>query len=170
MSDQDLGDLIAYIRTLPPVDRQTGGSLSFLGNAMYGAGMFGDLLVASNIDHASRPPAPPAPGVTVEYGDYLVRINGCRACHGQELAGGRVSGSRTLPSRRTSHLAANFGPGLRSNSSRPCAPGVTPSGTEMNYMPWEYKGQMTDDELKAVFAYLTSLPDLPTSTGSRCSA
>ena len=44
--------------------------------------------------------------------------------------------------------------------------GVTPSGTEMNYMPWQYKGQMTDDELKAVWAYLMSLPELPTSTAA----
>ncbi len=165
MSDQDLGDLIAYIRSLPPVDRPTGGSLSFLGNAMYGAGIFGDLLVASSIDHASRPPAPPVPGVTVDYGDYLVRINGCRACHGRELAGGR-SGEPGAP------LAPNITPGgeLRAWTVEQfittMRSGVTPSGTQMNYMPWKYKGQMTDDELKAVWAYLSSLPELPTSTAA----
>jgi hypothetical protein len=31
-------------------------------------------------------------------------------------------------------------------------------------MPWEYKGQMTDDELKAIWAYLRSLPARPTTT------
>ena len=28
-------------------------------------------------------------------------------------------------------------------------------------MPWKYFGQMTDDELKAVWMYLQSLPALP---------
>ena len=33
-------------------------------------------------------PAPmPAPGVTVQYGQYLATIGGCRSCHGQQLAG-----------------------------------------------------------------------------------
>jgi hypothetical protein len=34
----------------------------------------------------------------------------------------------------------------------------------MQYMPWEFKGQMTDDELTAIWAYLTSLQPLETST------
>ena len=44
--------------------------------------------------------------------------------------------------------------------------GVTPSGTNLpdKFMPWQFKSQMTDDELKAVFAYLKSLPPLTTST------
>jgi hypothetical protein len=28
-------------------------------------------------------------------------------------------------------------------------------------MPWKYLGQMTDDELRAVWIYLQSLPPLP---------
>jgi hypothetical protein len=38
--------------------------------------------------------------------------------------------------------------------------GVTPSGHQFNnlYMPWKLLGQMTDDELKAVFLFLRSLP------------
>ena len=40
--------------------------------------------------------------------------------------------------------------------------GVTPSGHQLNdFMPWKYFGQMTDDELKAVWMYLQSLPALP---------
>ncbi len=44
--------------------------------------------------------------------------------------------------------------------------GVTPSGLDLpdEFMPWKYKGQMTDDELKAVWAYLSALPSLPTTT------
>jgi len=40
--------------------------------------------------------------------------------------------------------------------------GVTPSGHKMiDFMPWKYFGQMTNDELKAVWMYLQSLPALP---------
>lgn len=44
--------------------------------------------------------------------------------------------------------------------------GVTPSGRQLRreFMPWDFKGQMTDDELRGVWARLTSLPSLRTST------
>ncbi|HEX6034862.1 MAG TPA: hypothetical protein VFY83_10525, partial [Anaerolineales bacterium] len=40
--------------------------------------------------------------------------------------------------------------------------GVTPGEHQLkDVMPWKYFGQMTDDELKAVWLYLQSLPPLP---------
>lgn len=39
--------------------------------------------------------------------------------------------------------------------------GITPGGHQLNdFMPWKYFGQMTDDELRAVWLYLQSLPAL----------
>ena len=39
--------------------------------------------------------------------------------------------------------------------------GMTPSGHQLKEsMPWKYFGQMTDDELKALWMYLQSLPSL----------
>jgi len=39
--------------------------------------------------------------------------------------------------------------------------GITPSGHDLNKdMPWENYGQMTDEELKAVWMFLKSLPAL----------
>ena len=39
--------------------------------------------------------------------------------------------------------------------------GVTPSGRQLNEeMPWKFYGQMTDEELKALWLYLQSLPAL----------
>ena len=39
--------------------------------------------------------------------------------------------------------------------------GVTPSGHQLNdFMPWKYFGQMTDEELKAVWMFLQSVPAL----------
>jgi hypothetical protein len=42
--------------------------------------------------------------------------------------------------------------------------GQTPSGRTLSeVMPWKYYDQMTDDELKAVWLYLQSLPVLEQS-------
>ncbi len=168
LSDADLGALIAYIRSAPPVDRETPephARLSFLGNVMYGAGMFGHLLRADRIQQMGELPSAAQPGVTADYGEYLVTINGCRDCHGAQLAGGKA-GDPSSP------LAPNLTPGgeLRAWSQadfiNTLRTGVTPSGTPLpdQFMPWKNKGQMTDDELKAIWAYLQSLAPLTTST------
>ena len=50
-------------------------------------------------------------------------------------------------------------------SSRPCAPASRPSGHRLiDAMPWKYFGRMTDDELRALWLYLRSLPALPQGT------
>ncbi len=168
LSETDLGDVIAYIRSVPPVDRQTPEPhvrLSFVGNVMVGVGPLGSALRARTIDQASHPPAPAQAGITPECGAYMVRINGCRGCHAQQLAGGR-SGDPNSP------LAPNLTPGgelsvwTETQFITTLRTGATPSGMQLpdRFMPWTFKGQMTDDELKAVFAYLKSLPELPTST------
>ncbi len=167
LSDKDLGDLIAYIRSVPPVDREASTPqlhLTFLGNVMYGAGVFGDQLIAGKIDQTNRPTIPD-PGVNAAYGQYLVNISGCRDCHGSQLTGGK-------PGDPSSPLAPNLTPGgeltawSEADFIKTLRTGVTPSGTNLpdQFMPWQFKSQMTDDELKAVFAYLKSLPALPTST------
>lgn len=129
MSDRDLGDLIAYIRSIPPVDREAASPqlhFTFLGNVMYGAGVFGNLLRAGEVDQVNRPVVP-EPGLSVEYGQYLVNINGCHDCHGAQLAGGK-------PGDPSSPLAPNLTPGgeLRAGRRRillkPCAPGLPLQG------------------------------------------
>ncbi len=168
LSDQDLGALIAYIRSVPAVDRATPephARLSFIGNVMYGAGVFGHLLRADRILQMSEMAPVAQPGVTADYGQYLVTINGCRDCHGAQLAGGKA-GDPSSP------LAPNLTPGgelrawTEADFIKTLRTGVTPSGTPLpsQFMPWKSKGQMSDDELKAIWAYLQSLPALTTST------
>src|SRR5687768_3991860 len=51
LSDDDLGDLLAYVKSIPPVDRSNENveniNLTFLGNVAYGAGAFGNQLSAT---------------------------------------------------------------------------------------------------------------------------
>lgn len=167
LSDKDLGDLLAYVKSVPPVDREISephGKFTFLGNVLYGLGAFGNLLHASNIDQAQRPANFPQPAVTAEYGSYLVDINGCRGCHGAQLAGGKTPDPK-------SPLAPNLTPGGELNAwsesdfIQALRTGITLSGHELApaFMPWKYKGRMTDAELQAIWVYLESLPALPTS-------
>ncbi|HUH96376.1 MAG TPA: cytochrome c [Anaerolineales bacterium] len=168
LSDRDLGDVIAYVRSVPPVaggEPSSNLHFSFMGDVLYGAGVLGNSLVAAKIDQTDRPGNAPEAGVSAAYGGYLVSINGCRSCHGAQLAGGKTP-------QPGSPLAPNLTPGgelsawTSENFRQTLHTGVTPSGMSLpnQFMPWDYKGRMTDDELEAVFLYLQSLPKLPTST------
>lgn len=157
LSDQDLGAIIAYLKTVPPVDRQTNGShFGFLGKLMIGAGMFGKLPVEA-VSHAAHVSAP-APGVTLEYGQYLVEIGDCAACHGEKLAGG-IDPATNQP---TPNLTSGgpLGGWSEQDFIHAMRTGVVPGGQTLNpeLMPWREIGQGSDDELKAIWLFLHSLP------------
>ena len=162
MSDKDLGEVLAYIKTMPPIDRKTNGArFTPLANVMFGLGMFGKL-PAESIDH-SRPPATPTEGVTADYGDYLVAINDCRACHGVQMAGGKH------PDPTVKVIVPNLTPGgdlagwTADQFITAMRTGFTPDNRPLSpeLMPWDVYKLSTDDELKAMFLYLQSLPSLP---------
>ncbi len=164
-SDEDLGDIIAYVKSVPPVNKETREPyMNLLGKAMFGAGMFGKgVVVASEIQHDTRPDFPPA-GVSVEYGDYLVNVSGCHDCHGSTLSGGKSADP-------TSKNAPNITPGgelvawQEADFINAIRTGVAKSGHKLDpeQMPWEHYKNFSDDELKAMFMYLQSLPKLETT-------
>jgi len=99
----------------------------------------GPLIAAEWIDHSRPPVPPPTRGVTVEYGRYLARIAYCHGCHGPDLAGGGG------PPPRATNRAMRFG--------------ARPDGTHIGpAMPWVSRGQMTDNELRALWRYVRSAP------------
>ena len=89
LGDADLGAVIAYVKSQPPVDNEVPDtSMGPLGRII--VLLEDSLLPASIIDHtAPRPPAP-EPGVTAEYGRYVATV--CSICHGENMAGGPVPG------------------------------------------------------------------------------
>ena len=163
LSDDDLGALIAYLKSLPPVDNVLPKTdLGPLGRVMLALGQLPPEIVpnAISIDHDGPRPVAPEPGVTVEYGKYLALT--CTLCHGENLNG------QTVQLDGPPVLAFNLTPGseMRGWSETDfittLRTGVTPSGHQLkDSMPWKYFGQMTDDEMKAVWLYLQSLPALP---------
>jgi mono/diheme cytochrome c family protein len=166
LSDEDLGALIAYLKTVPPVDNQPPTiTIGPLGRVLFLAGQI-DLVPAEKIDHKAPRPVGADPRVTVAYGQYLAV--GCAGCHGPGFSGGPIPG---VPPEWPA--AANLTPGgdLANWSDQEFIDtlrhGVTPEGKELDsqYMPWPTYSQMTFDELKAIWLYLQSLP--ATETGNR---
>lgn len=163
-NEQDLGDVVAYLKTLPPVDKEhPDPRVNAVGDIMIGAGIFGpDMVPAAVIAHDQRPPVAPE-GVTAPYGAYLVSVTGCHDCHGAQLAGGKSSKPGAID-------APNLTPGgeLRAWTDadfiHTIRTGVTPGGHSLNpdEMPWKDFNNYSDDELNAIFMYLQSLPALPT--------
>ena len=152
MSDEDLAALIGYLRSLPPVDRQMPEpKVGPVARALYLAGNF-PLLPVKLIDHDSRPPAPPA-GATVEYGRYLATIGGCRSCHGLALAGDANPDAPDI-------TVGRLGGWTEEDFFRSLRRGMRPDGSVIDpeKMPWVASGRMTDEEIRAVWLYMRSLP------------
>jgi mono/diheme cytochrome c family protein len=159
LSDEDLGAIIAYLKTVPPVDRKTNGeNFTALAKIMLAAGMLGQLPVES-VSHDVNVNAPER-AVTAEYGKYIVNTHDCRICHGQELNGG------PFPDPTITKISPNLTPGgelaswTEDDFITAMRTGVTPSGHELDneFMPWKDYRNFYDDELKAVWLYLQSLP------------
>lgn len=162
-SDEDLGSLIAYLKTVPPVDHDTVPlSLGPVARALLVAGKL--KLAAEQIDHPNLHPQFVPPAATVEYGKYL--SVGCAGCHGANFSGGKIDigppdwphAANLTPSGRLAQWAeADFMIAMRTAKR--------PDGTELNpVMPRSF-GNLTEIELKALWAYFKTLP--PVETGKR---
>lgn len=152
LSDQDLGELIAYLKTLPPVDSPVGASsLTPLGKLLIATGVMHDTLQAEGIKHGEGRPPAPARAVSAAYGEYLLRATGCRTCHGVELTGGTSPDPKSPPAPDISQR----GP-MRFWSEQVF---ISQARTRLGeFMPWKTLNTMSDDELRAVWLYLVSIP------------
>jgi mono/diheme cytochrome c family protein len=162
MSDTDAGYLIAYLRSLPPVDREyKPPQVGLLFRALYVLGQV-PLLSAEVIDHNAKHAAP-APAVTAEYGEYLSKT--CTGCHTTTFAGGPIPG-RPEGSPPSANLtpAGNLGQWTEQDFIATLRTGMRPDGRPLNNndMPWQSFAKMNDTELKALFMYLRTLPAVET--------
>ena len=161
-TDADLGALIAYLKSQPPL---SGGAavveLPLPVKVLYGFGAIQD--AAEKINH-SLPPAQPVPvAASVAHGAYVANM--CIGCHGAGLSGGKIPGGPPdWPA------AANLTPGEGSVMSRyPDAAhfiamlrsGKRPDGSAIAVMPFESLGQLDDTDAQAVYAFLKTVPAKP---------
>ena len=155
LNDKDLGAIIAYFKSVPPVDHDMGEpDMSFMGKVLLAAGGFGkDILSAEVINHTVTT-ANVNVGYgdsTVQYGNYLVRVMGCRDCHGENLTGGKspAPDAPHAPDITSTGIAGTwsletFTTSVRTNQSKD--------------MPWTVLKPLDDSELQSIFLYLKSLP------------
>lgn len=164
-SDEDLGSVIAYIKSLPAVDRDTVPiKLGPVARGLLVAGKF--KLAAEEIDHAKVKPASVKPAVTREYGRYL--SHGCTGCHGTNFSGGKIDiGPPDWPhaSNLTPHASGRLAKWSEEDFIAALRTAKRPDGTEVNPVMPRAFGNMNDVELKALWLFLKSIP--PTTTGKR---
>jgi mono/diheme cytochrome c family protein len=165
MNDGDLAALVAYIRSLPPGGGMLGEvRLPMFVRVMYGVGIFKDS--SEKIDHGLPPPPAVPVGETIEHGGYVAAM--CAGCHGPTYSGGRIPASPPdWPA------ASNLTPGEGSAMPRYASAeafaamlrsGRRPDGSAISkVMPFESLGKLNDTDVKAMYAYLRTLP--PRKTG-----
>jgi len=154
-SDDDVGAIVAYLKTVPPVDNeQKETNLGPLGRILILVEK--DILPAQVIDHAAPRPVSVPPGVTKEYGEYLETV--CAACHGEHLWGGAVPGeSPSAP--KAANLTTLGQSGSEREFVQVLRTGATPYGKQLDpeIMPWNRFSLLDDNELQAIWLFIRSL-------------
>jgi mono/diheme cytochrome c family protein len=158
LSDEDTARMIAYLQTLPPVDRaHPESTVGPVGRLLIASGALP--LAAAQIDHSAPTPARVVPEVSAAYGEYLVST--CTGCHTESLGGGLLPGAGPddIPA---ANLTPSGNPGNWTEEQfiTTLMTGRTPEGKQLDpaVMPWPVTAQMTETELKALWAYIRTVP------------
>jgi mono/diheme cytochrome c family protein len=160
MPDEDLASVIVYLRSLPPV-RNTLPKTEIIFPVKY--------LIRSVPEPITVPV--PAPDVSdpVKRGAFLVTIASCRDCHtpvdkGEPLPNMELSGGQIFEGPWGRVATANLTPdpsGIPYYDEtlflQAIRTGYVKARPLNQIMPWRQYGGMTDDDLKAIFAYLKTV-------------
>jgi mono/diheme cytochrome c family protein len=168
MGDADVGALVAYLRTVPAVDRDLPAtSFGLVGRVLLLKGDLDGMFEAREIDHMARRSAPPAADTTTDYGRYLAEIGGCTGCHGPTLSGGPIPGMPPEAKPSTNLTPEGIGSWTEPDFFKALREGIRPDGTAIDstQMPFRLTREMTDLETKAIYLYLRTVP--PKATGGR---
>ncbi|OJW85291.1 MAG: cytochrome C [Bacteroidetes bacterium 46-16] len=169
MDPEDIKCIIAYIRTLQPVENkipehQNDFPMNFIVNT---------------IPHKATPQTRPPASDKLAYGAYLVNAAGCVECHTQVKQGQIIkelafSGGREFPlpdgsTVRSANITPDEGTGIGTWSEQAFvnrfkayadssyqSPSISP-GTFNTWMPWTMYSHMTAEDLAAIYTYLRTL-------------
>jgi mono/diheme cytochrome c family protein len=168
MSDEDVQALVAYLRSQPAAGEPSPDNHFNVIGAIF--------MNLSDFRTAQAPAghvAAPQAG-TPAYGKYLVEMIGCRDCHGDHLQGKVENGqpgpppgpnlTQIVPQWTEDEFMTFFNTGTLPGGTQ--VPILTlKSGFSEPKMPWQaVRAATTDDELRAMFSYLHSLPPLESPT------
>lgn len=159
LTNEDLGALVAYVKSLPPASGAAAVlELPLPVRVLYGFGAIRD--AAQKIDHTLPPAKAVAEGVNPAHGAYVANM--CIGCHGAGLSGGKIPGAPPDWA-----AASNLTPGEGSVMARyPDAAtfvamlrsGKRPDGTAISVMPFESLRALSDVDAQAVYAFLKTVP------------
>lgn len=169
MDKEDILSIIAYIRTLEPIKNVVPESKSD----------FPMNFIINTLPHEASFTQKPAESDVVNYGKYLTNAASCVECHtkfekGSLVAGTEFGGGREFPFPDGSIVrAANISPDeetgiggwddetfvsiFRAHSDSATLNTKLNPGDFNSIMPWTMYGQMKEEDLKAIFAYLKTV-------------
>jgi mono/diheme cytochrome c family protein len=168
MAAEDVRSVIAFIRTLKPIEQIPPRKQMPMPMAVFGPLPENDYTKNVKPDTADK----------VKYGEYLTTIGHCQDCHTTKTKQGlpdptmMFAGGNTEAFKKFSVYTANITPdsatGIGSwseaafiakfrNSADPKNLETKP-GKFNTYMRWAYFGTMTDADLKSIYAYLRTVP------------
>lgn len=156
--DDDLAELIAYLKNLPVAENKFDHrDIQFPGSIIFGILAY-DSWPANMIDH-SKVGGEMAPSFEdpVTYGKYITKITGCYECHGENLAG-KDPESEGAPGPNITR-SGNPGDWDFAQFKKVMQTGQTPEGKVLNpeKMPWPNYSVMTDTELIALWTHIKSI-------------
>jgi hypothetical protein len=160
MPDEDLASVIVFLRSLPPARNPLPKT----------AIIFPTKYLIRSIPKPLTDPVP-APDVSdpVKRGAFLVTIAGCRDCHttlehGKPVPNTDLSGGQIFDGPWGRVATANLTPDpsgipyyYESLFLDAMRTGYVRARPLNQVMPWRHYGGMTDEDLKAIFAYLKTL-------------
>ena len=155
----DIESLIAYIRSVEPVDRRLPStSLNLPVRFYYFVNRNLTLFPASMIKRPVEFPEEDEPLSRIEKGAYIA--SSCVGCHGHHLDGGPVPGAPPTwpiaPDLTTSGVAGSW---TKEEFVRSLREGISADGRHLDerYMPWQAFGQLTDEEFDLLWNYMQTL-------------
>lgn len=158
MSDADVAAIVGYLRSQEPVKNEIPPfQANTVGKVVAALGMMGPTSVGTPIEAPQTTPEKD----TMEYGEYVMVLSGCRDCHGFDLGGGAIPfaepGTPDAPSLNPSGRAAHWN---EADFIQTMRTGLTPEGFNLNpeAMPWPVYGKMSDEDLASILMYMKTLP------------
>lgn len=156
LSKKDLGALVAYLKSRPPVDNEAPSTeLKPLAFVLTNFDKL-PLVVAEKIDHTAQSPDEVIPEITASYGKYVAVT--CTGCHRDNYKGGDaiIPGSPPVPNITAT---GSVGKWTEAQFIETLRTGVTPEGKKLDpkFMPWPMAKKFTDTEMKSLYVFLKSL-------------